>query len=270
MEEGAPVSEDGAVPVIEEENEVTAAEEETELSPLREDANDGADLNRRENDEMPQPPVVSEEIAIEEVEIAMDEEVMMEDAEIVEEVMLFEAEEEVEAEAAFIAPTENELNDELAKTADVMDVEEKAESFSKLDNKDSDGTIVNSNNNQGKKKSKARSAATTSGAAAESTKYYYSNGSVSKNTIYVNELRVVDYTSEYQYDYELRQSVDDKVISSDFATEADKKEAEKELETSTVQLTYTGILESATKNYVRQEYEKAIVQFSFDLEGASC
>jgi len=92
------------------------------------------------------------------------------------------------------------------------------------------------------------------------------NATKYKNTKYVNDLKVLDYSEEYEFDYELKKSVEGNSLSPDFATKEDKVVSKKELEKSIVEITYNDVLEAATKSYTNKEYTNAIAKFNTILK----
>jgi len=261
MEDNAPEEESIIPMIVEEKSEDEVAEAE---------AMEDRDVLRKENVQQPPVPVMSEDVLADEI-IVMDDieeaEIVM-DAEMIEEELLFEVmEDEVGewAEPEMTTLSNNNNEGKLAKSAERAMTESKSESVAKSDAKDN---VSKAKNKSSKKRYKAvtnKPAAATTTAAGNAAPKYYEN-SIGQNTIYVNDLRVVDYSQEYQFGYDLKQSIEENNISSDFASEADKDQSEKELEESTVEVTYKGILESATKNYIREEFNEAIIQFNLILK----
>lgn len=89
-----------------------------------------------------------------------------------------------------------------------------------------------------------------------------------KDIIIIHDHKVVDYTVEYQKQYDLEQVVDIKTesTSANFATKEDKKLAEKEREELVVEITYKATLDKAIAYYKATKYTLALDEFSVILK----
>ncbi len=84
--------------------------------------------------------------------------------------------------------------------------------------------------------------------------------------VVLNDHKVIDYTEEYQKEYDLNQVVETKSISADFASEEEKNMADKERSELLVEITYKATLEKAIGFYKAKNYTMALEQFSIILK----
>jgi hypothetical protein len=89
-----------------------------------------------------------------------------------------------------------------------------------------------------------------------------------RKTVTIDSYKVVDYTTEYQESFDLKNAniIDAKSVSADFEGKEDKDNAEKELDEITVEITYKATLEKAIKFYKGGKYLLAIEQFDIILK----
>lgn len=86
-------------------------------------------------------------------------------------------------------------------------------------------------------------------------------------TVTLSSYKVVDYTDEYQQQFDLKNSIETtKSVSADFATEEDKEVAEKEKEELEVALTYKETLEKGMAYFKMDKYVQALEQFNIILK----
>jgi hypothetical protein len=84
--------------------------------------------------------------------------------------------------------------------------------------------------------------------------------------IVISDFKAIDYTEEYQKEFDMKQVVETKSISADFATEKDKELAEKERDELLVEITYKSTLEKAMAYYKNAKYTLALEQFNIILK----
>lgn len=87
-------------------------------------------------------------------------------------------------------------------------------------------------------------------------------------TITINGYKAVDYTDEFQKQYDLNQVVETKTesTSASFATKEDKAMAEKEREELVVEITYKATLQKAMAYYKSAQYTLALEEFNVILK----
>lgn len=134
-----------------------------------------------------------------------------------------------------------------------------------------DGTISKSakqaaGKNENKKKDKSKRAKKFSASFAEPEMNMDANVVTKQNTYDIYSYKVYDYATEYQNDYDFKKSAELQTIAPDFSNEEDKGLAEKELEKTTVEITYKATLEKGVKHLKDQQYQMAINQFSLILK----
>lgn len=120
----------------------------------------------------------------------------------------------------------------------------------------------------GKKRFKSNAKAP---AFAETISIEEPKGSVDRNqqkTIVIDSYKVVDYSEEYQKEYDSKNVnvVETKSVSAGFETKSDKDEADKEKEGLIVEITYKETLERGIKLYKNKKYTQAIEEFDVILK----
>jgi hypothetical protein len=85
------------------------------------------------------------------------------------------------------------------------------------------------------------------------------------NTYTLYTYTVYDYSEEYQNDYDFKKSVELQTVTPDFANDEDKELAEKELEKSTIEISYKETLELGIKNLKNNNFQLALNQFDIIL-----
>ncbi|OFY90722.1 MAG: hypothetical protein A3K10_14835 [Bacteroidetes bacterium RIFCSPLOWO2_12_FULL_31_6] len=115
----------------------------------------------------------------------------------------------------------------------------------------------------GKKRAKSTNAGYAATGKAEEAKELSDRNQ--QSTITIDSYKVVDYTAEFQEEYDKKQTVDTKTITAAFETKADKDIAEKERDEAVVEITYKETLEKAIALYKNKKYSDAIDQFNIIL-----
>ncbi|PJB16283.1 MAG: hypothetical protein CO118_00735 [Flavobacteriales bacterium CG_4_9_14_3_um_filter_32_8] len=115
----------------------------------------------------------------------------------------------------------------------------------------------------GKKRAKYTNAGYAATSKAEEANEFSDRNQ--QNTITIDSYKVVDYTTEFQQEYDKKQIVDTKTVSADFETKVDQDIAEKERDETIVEVTYKETLEKAIALYKNKKYSDAIDQFNIIL-----
>jgi hypothetical protein len=116
-----------------------------------------------------------------------------------------------------------------------------------------------------KKRAKSRSAGYYADGKLEEAEVKEIDDRKQQSTVTINSYKVVDYTEEFQKEYDLKQTVETKSVTADFETKADKDIAEKERDETIVEITYKETLEKAIALYKSENYNAALVQFDIIL-----
>ncbi|PCJ25685.1 MAG: hypothetical protein COA97_07340 [Flavobacteriales bacterium] len=86
--------------------------------------------------------------------------------------------------------------------------------------------------------------------------------------VVIDSYKIVDYTEEYQKDYDLKNTntIETTSISAGYESKEDKDVAEKEKDELIIEVTYKETLEKAIRFYKNKKYTLAIEQFDIILE----
>lgn len=175
----------------------------------------------------------------------------------------------VAADAVKSAPSANQPNTTVEANLGYLSVanesKDKDEASKKSNKKRSESK------NKGKKRFKAKSEAPSYAQQDNFTdeieeKTDLSNNRNQNQTITLSNHKVVDYTEEYQKEYDLKQVIETKSVTADFETEEDAAEAEKELDETTIEITYKATLEKAMAYYNAKKYTLALKEFDIILK----
>jgi len=82
---------------------------------------------------------------------------------------------------------------------------------------------------------------------------------------YIETYKIVDYTVQYQNDEEFKKQAEPASISPDFATKAEQDLADKEMNQSTIKITYKQTLKAGIHQFKLTHYKIALVQFNLIL-----
>lgn len=152
----------------------------------------------------------------------------------------------VSTEGASLGSAEKAINQSIDDTKDGVKKEKNAAEIS-----------------SGKKRAKSTNAGYAATGKAEEAKELSDRNQ--QNTITIDSYKVVDYTAEFQQEYDKKQTVDTKTVTAAFETKADKDIAEKERDEAVVEITYKETLEKAIALYKNKKYSDAIDQFNIIL-----
>ncbi len=162
-------------------------------------------------------------------------------------------------------PTTTDLNFGFASSIDDEELNAVKKEAKKDDRKRAESTRKG-NKNKFKSKSTAPSFDQSDNFADKlKEKAELANNRNNDQTITLSNYKVVDYTEEYQKEYDLKQVVETKSVSADFETQQEAAEAERELDEITVEITYKATLEKAMVYYKAKKYVLAIEQFDVIL-----
>ncbi len=157
------------------------------------------------------------------------------------------------------------INNEIDNVANEPAANEVGEVLKKQEKRNNNRTR-SKNSKKGKFKSNAPSPAFDRIEAAEETLDF--SDRKQQKVLVMDTYKVVDYTDEYQEEYDKKNinKVDTKSISAGFESKENKDVAEKQKDELTIEVTYKETLEKAIKLYKNKKYTQAIEQFDIILK----